>query len=194
MPKQQNSIYLRGIRVSESGNLDNERITTIHIDSLQRLPDTADEIKSIAAALEADSNGDIFLGKHASEQQVKTMDLSDRSIIAFATHALVPGDLDGLDQPALALSAPAVTSENEDGLLKMEEILQLKLNADWVVLSACNTGAAQGECNCQLCASSFLGALYPGGRQWWPRQLSSRKAQGSRVEQRIKDEKPRLPG
>jgi len=144
MPKQQNNIHLRGIRVSESGNLDSEKITTIHIDSLQRLPDTADEIKSIANALGADSNGNIFLRQQASERQVKTMNLSDRSIIVFATHALIPGDLDGLNQPALALSAPAVTGDNEDGLLKMEEILQLKLNADWVVLSACNTGAAQG--------------------------------------------------
>ena len=66
-------------------------------------------------------------------------------MIAFATHALVPGDLDGLNQPALALSAPSITSSNEDGLLTMGEILRLKLNADWVVLSACNTGAAEGK-------------------------------------------------
>ena len=85
---------------------------------------------------------DIFLRKRASERQVKTMDLSNRRVISFATHALVPGDLDGLDQPAIALSAPSVTGDNEDGLLTMGEVLKLKLNADWVVLSACNTGAA----------------------------------------------------
>jgi CHAT domain-containing protein len=66
-------------------------------------------------------------------------------VIAFATHALVPGDLDGLDQPALAFSSPVVTGEKEDGLLTMDEILKLKLNADWVVLSACNTGASDGK-------------------------------------------------
>jgi CHAT domain-containing protein len=54
---------------------------------------------------------------------------------------LVPGDLDGLHQPALALSAPEVAGVPGDGLLTMEEILALKLDADWVVLSACNTGA-----------------------------------------------------
>ena len=50
-----------------------------------------------------------------------------------------------LEQPALALSSPAVTGDNEDGLLTMGEVLKLKLNADWVVLSACNTGAAAGQ-------------------------------------------------
>ena len=72
------------------------------------------------------------------------MNLSDRKIISFATHALVAGDLDGLDQPALALSSPSVTGDKEDGLLTMGEIMKLKLNADWVVLSACNTAAAEG--------------------------------------------------
>jgi CHAT domain-containing protein len=50
-----------------------------------------------------------------------------------------------LDQPALALSSPSITGNNEDGLLTLTEILRLKLNADWVVLSACNTGASEGK-------------------------------------------------
>ena len=63
----------------------------------------------------------------------------------FATHGLIPGELDGLTQPALALSAPAVTGETHgDGLLTMEKILTLKLDADWVVLSACNTASGEG--------------------------------------------------
>jgi CHAT domain-containing protein len=73
------------------------------------------------------------------------MDLSKRQVVMFATHGLVPGELDGLSQPALALSAPSVTGEVKgDGLLTMEKILTLKLNADWVVLSACNTASGEG--------------------------------------------------
>ena len=72
-------------------------------------------------------------------------DLSNRRVVMFATHGLVPGELDGLTQPALALSAPDVTGESKgDGLLTMEQILTLKLNADWVVLSACNTASGEG--------------------------------------------------
>ncbi len=72
------------------------------------------------------------------------MNLADRKVISFATHALVPGDLDGLEQPALALSCPSVTGDSDNGLLTMGEIMKLRLNADWVVLSACNTAAAGG--------------------------------------------------
>jgi CHAT domain-containing protein len=111
---------------------------------LPRLPDTADELKSIALALQADPSKVLNLGKDANESAVKKMDLSGFKIVAFATHGLVPGELDGLTQPALALSAPSLSGSEGDGLLTMEEILSLKLDADWVVLSACNTGAGAG--------------------------------------------------
>jgi CHAT domain-containing protein len=111
---------------------------------LPRLPDTADELRSIALALQADPSKVLNLGLDATEKAVKTMDLSGFKIVAFATHGLVPGELDGLTQPALALSAPSLSASEGDGLLTMEEILSLKLDADWVVLSACNTGAGAG--------------------------------------------------
>ena len=88
---------------------------------------------------------DAFLGKQANEEAVKSMDLSAVKVVAFATHGLVPGDLNGLNQPALALTAPKIAGSKEgDGLLTMGEILGLKLDADWIVLSACNTGAGSG--------------------------------------------------
>ncbi|MCP4620516.1 MAG: CHAT domain-containing protein [Bradyrhizobium sp.] len=114
------------------------------IGMLPRLPDTADELRSIALALQADPTKVLNLGKDANEKAVKSADLSGFKIVAFATHGLVPGELDGLTQPALALSAPSVSGGEGDGLLTMEEILSLKLDADWVVLSACNTGAGAG--------------------------------------------------
>jgi CHAT domain-containing protein len=114
------------------------------LELLPQLPDTADELKSIALALQADPSKVLNLGKLANEDVVKKTDLSKYRIVVFATHGLVPGELDGLHQPALALSAPEVAGVPGDGLLTMEEILALKLDADWVVLSACNTGAGAG--------------------------------------------------
>ena len=112
--------------------------------NLPRLPDTADELRSIAVALGVDPAKTLKLGKDANERVVKTTKLSSYRIVAFATHGLMADDIDGLNQPALALTAPKVAGIDGDGLLTMEEILGLKLNADWVVLSACNTGAGSG--------------------------------------------------
>ncbi len=122
---------------------------------------------------------DLFLGVRASESNVKTTDLSDRRVIAFATHGLVPGELDGLTQPALALSNPAVTGEKDaDGLLAMDEILSLKLNADWVVLSACNTGSASGA-NEEAVSGLGRAFFYAGARALlvsnWPVETVSAK-------------------
>ena len=77
---------------------------------LPRLPDTALELKSIAlGAAGRSGQGRCNLGKRRQrEGRSKTTDLSHYQIIAFATHGLVPGELDGLTQPALALTAPAV--------------------------------------------------------------------------------------
>lgn len=121
-----------------------EGVDSAELALLPRLPDTADELKSIALALQADPSKVLNLGKDANEHRVKTIDLSGFKVLAFATHGLVPGELNGLNQPALALSAPAVSGVEGDGLLTMEEVLALKLDADWVVLSACNTGAGAG--------------------------------------------------
>lgn len=169
-------LNLRGIRITKAGNLDSVAIVTSRLESLNRLPDTADEIKGVAEALNADPSRDVFLGKSATEYKIKTMDLSDRQILAFATHALLPGDLDGLDQPALAFSSPTITGSDEDGLLTCGEILKIKLNADWVILSACNTGVAHG-----VAAEAYSGLgrafFYAGTRailvSMWPVETTS---------------------
>jgi len=119
-------------------------VTSADLALLPRLPDTRDEILAIARAVGADPTRDLYLGKNASEQSVKTNDLSSYDVISFATHGLIPGDLNGLDEPALALSSPSVTGDKDDGLLTMNEILSLKLNAEFAVLSACNTASADG--------------------------------------------------
>ena len=67
--------------------------------------------------------------------------LASYRVVYFATHGLLAGDVKGLGEPSLALTIPNKPSELDDGLLTASEVAQLKLNADWVVLSACNTAA-----------------------------------------------------
>jgi CHAT domain-containing protein len=117
---------------------------TTRLAMLPRLADTRAELLNIARALKADEAKSVFLGKDANEERVKTMALKDYRVLAFATHGLVPGELDGLTEPALALSSPEVAGVPGDGLLGMAEVLALKLDADWVVLSACNTASGDG--------------------------------------------------
>jgi CHAT domain-containing protein/tetratricopeptide (TPR) repeat protein len=134
----------RGLPLKRRSSPQLDGVDSADLAQLPRLPDTAEELKSIALALEADPSKVLKLGATANERTVKTTDLSKYKIIVFATHGLIPGELNGLTQPALALSAPDVAGVDGDGLLTMEEILALKLDADWVVLSACNTATGAG--------------------------------------------------
>jgi CHAT domain-containing protein len=115
-------------------------------DYLPQLPGTRKEVKEIAAELKVDS-GDIRLGLAATETAVKQAKLEQYRIVYFATHGLVSGDLEGFAkskaEPALALTIPDKPNDFDDGLLTVSEIAQLKLDADWAVLSACNTAAEE---------------------------------------------------
>jgi CHAT domain-containing protein len=106
--------------------------------ALPQLPDTADELNAVAKDLGVPAS-DIHLGSDASESTVKRAPLAEYGIVYFATHGLVAGDVKGLAEPSLVLSIPKQPSALDDGLLTASEVAQLKLNADWVVLSACNT-------------------------------------------------------
>jgi CHAT domain-containing protein len=108
--------------------------------ALPSLLETADELEAVAARLGA-SHGDIHLQKDANETTVKRAALANYRVVYFATHGLLAGDVKGLGEPSLALTIPNQPSELDDGLLTASEVAQLKLNADWVVLSACNTAA-----------------------------------------------------
>jgi len=116
--------------------------------SLEPLPDTADEACAIAATLGA-GPASVLLGEQASETAIKRLsaagDLSRTRILHFATHGLVSGELRGLAEPAIVLTPPSSASPEDDGLLTASEVATLSLDADWVILSACNTAAGDGD-------------------------------------------------
>jgi len=140
-----------------------ENVDKAELAMLPRLPDTRPELLAMARALDVDPVKSLYLGKDANEHNVETLDLTRYRVVAFATHGLIPGDLDGLTQPALALTAPEVAGIEGDGLLTMDKILGLKLDADWVVLSACNTGAGAGAGAGAEAASGLGSAFFYAG-------------------------------
>ncbi len=147
----------------------------VAIPDIPPLPDTRDEILAIARSLGADPRGDTVFGSDATRDRIMSMKLNDRRILAFATHGLIPGDMPGLTQPALTMS---YRKDPRDALLTLEDILRLKLDADWVVLSACNTGAADGLGG-EAASGLGRGFFYAGSRALllthWPVESESAK-------------------
>lgn len=126
------------------------RVAVDEIRKLNRLPGTREELLAVAKALGADSSKALYLDKDATKPQVLDLNASGRlakaQVVSFATHGLIGGEVKGLKEPALVLTPPDKPSEQDDGLLGLEDILSLKLNnTDWVILSACNTAAPGGS-------------------------------------------------
>jgi len=130
---------------------------------LQKLPETADELRAEAKAVGA-SDATIYLGPDASVSKIKALDLSQANILVFATHGLVAGDLPALAEPALVLTPPSSPLPGDDGLLRASSVSDLKLNADFVVLSACNTAAADGTPGAQALSGLAKAFFYAGAR------------------------------
>ena len=118
------------------------------------LPETADELCEVGRRLNAPES-DILLGSRATEAVLRDLSerggLVDYAIVHFATHGALTGQVQGSAEPGLILTPPPQgapepqTLERDDGFLTASEIATLKLDADWVILSACNTAGASGE-------------------------------------------------
>ncbi|MBA17805.1 MAG: hypothetical protein CMN73_15875 [Sphingomonas sp.] len=107
---------------------------------LPSLPGAGAELAAMSRTLENPENL-LLTGRRATETAIRNIDLTGFTVIAFATHGLVGGQIGGLDEPALVMTPPNSVMEDDDGLLTASEIARLRLNADWVILSACNTAA-----------------------------------------------------
>ncbi len=146
---------------------------------LPPLPKSAEPLCAIARSLGVPES-EILLGERATETVLKTMNadgrLGDYKIVHFSTHGLVAGELANLAEPAIVLTPPADDTpleqlEKDDGLLKASEVTELKLGADWVILSACNTASGDGG-NAEALSGLARAFFYAGTRallvSHWP--------------------------
>ncbi len=112
------------------------------------LPETADELYAVANDLGVPPN-EIRLGSRATEREVKALSssglLATYRIVQFSTHGALAGQMRGNAEPGLILTPPEIATPEDDGYLSASEIAALKLDADWVILSACNTAAGGAE-------------------------------------------------
>ena len=136
-----------------------------------RLPETADELRAMAKALKSDQHS-LWLQENATETKIKQLDLSKYRTLAFATHGLMAGEIKGIGEAGLILTPPQEGSLEDDGYLSASEIAKLKLNADLVVLSACNTAAADGTPGAEGLSGLAKAFFYAGARSLlvshWP--------------------------
>jgi CHAT domain-containing protein/tetratricopeptide (TPR) repeat protein len=126
------------------------------IDAIRKaspLPETADELCEIGRRLGVPES-EILLGARATEQALKALSeqgrLAEYGVLHFATHGALAGEVKGSAEPGLILTPPAQGTagaaelDRDDGFLTASEISTLKLDANWVVLSACNTAGSTG--------------------------------------------------
>ena len=111
---------------------------------LPSLPRAIAELRAISSAL-GGSNDRLLVASEATEAGLRALPLDRYGVIAFATHGLIGGDFAGLSEPALVMTPPSVAKDGDDGLLTASEVAALKLDADWVILSACNSASGIGS-------------------------------------------------
>jgi CHAT domain-containing protein len=130
---------------------------------LASLPDTEDELREIARVLSAGPDA-IVVGPAATEAAVKALPLSQYRIVAFATHGALAGEVAGTSEPGLVLTPPAQATPEDDGFLSLSEVSGLKLDADLVILSACNTGTSDGRPRAESLSGLARGFFHAGAR------------------------------
>ena len=120
---------------------------------LSDLPGSKDEVITADAALQG-LNNTVLLGSSATESAFKRADLATYRIIHLAVHGFA-NTTDPDDSALVLLRDPGGA---EDGILRVSEIVQLRLNADLVILSACDTaiGPVQGEEGIATLSRAFL--------------------------------------
>ncbi len=130
---------------------------------LGRLPGTRTEV-TFANQLLGGTADAMRLGAAATTTALKAARLDQVRILHLATHALLPGELSCLPEPTIMLSTPAGAPNANAAFLTASEVLGLKLDADLVILSACNTGGPGGAGGGEALSGLARAFFYAGAR------------------------------
>ena len=131
------------------------------LSQLAALPETEAELRNVIRSL-APQRSVLLLGENANKPKLKQADLGSYNVVSFATHAVMPWQIAELTEPAIVLTPGS--AEEDDGLLRASEIGQLIINADLVILSACNTASSDGKYGAEG-LSGLARAFFSSGAQ-----------------------------
>jgi CHAT domain-containing protein len=114
------------------------------VTGLGKLPDTRVEVTAIGQRLGVGSEEEVF-GDQFTKTRVMSPDVSRQRIVLLASHALLPEDLKCQPGPSIVVSVPTTSPNANAAFLAPGDIEKLKLDADLVVLSACNTAGPSAK-------------------------------------------------
>lgn len=138
---------------------------TNHLRQLAPLPGSKRELDTLSSLF--GTRARIRTGTAATESAVKdSAELQGARYVIFSTHGLLAGEGGIQGEPGLVLTPPpeAAKSKRDDGLLTASEAAQLSLSADFVILSACNTAAADGTSGGEGLSGMARSFFYAGAR------------------------------
>jgi CHAT domain-containing protein len=130
---------------------------------LPPLPYARRELDAARALLGA-SASDELVGQAFTAEAVLKAKLKDYRILQFSTHALLPAELRCQSEPAIVTSAPANAINASGALLTASEVVGMDLDADLVVLSACNPGGPGGTTAGESLSGLARAFFYAGAR------------------------------
>lgn len=133
---------------------------------MARLPPLPSAIKELEVArrLTGARPQDMLLGASFTAGNVRAQPLSQFRVLHFATHALLPTDLKCQTEPALITSTPRAARDAKGGLLTASDLQDIKLDADLVILSACNSGGTDGLSGGESLSTLARSFFYGGAR------------------------------
>lgn len=131
------------------------------ISQLAPLPETREELIQMSKSL-GGSDEYLYFGERATKSHLKKLPTDKFKTMAFATHGLIAGEA-GAEYDSGLILTPNIDN-NDDGLLSISDIMDIRLDAEWVILSACSTAIGQENINHEGLSNLVNGFFFSGAK------------------------------